>query len=152
MSIYATLWSIRVRDPASPFSEPRWIEVTAQGVPPHIGSPTPGCGYEEGDPYAAFLPPPVETDEEGCAEFHRAVVFVTSETRKGTERSPQEYVEPLLVLTGEEYGKITFDDLHRRLQDTIRSGPRVLAEFIGPFGQRVITEEDVESNLDDPRP
>src|SRR5216117_3315610 len=54
-----------------------WVTVIAQGVPPHIGSPTPGCGYEDGDPYAAFLPPPVETDENGEAEYLRAVVFVT---------------------------------------------------------------------------
>jgi len=109
--------------------------------PPHISSPTPGCGYEQGDPYAAFLPPPVETDEMECAEFHRTVVFVTNETRKGIERSPQEYADPLLVLSGEDYGKITFDELHQRLQEAIRSGPRVVAEFIGPTGQRVITED-----------
>ena len=148
MSIYATLWSIQIQDPAAPFSEPQWVEVTAQAVPPHIGSPTPGCGYEDGDPYADFLPPPVETNEEGGAEFHRAVVFVTSGTRKGTERSPQEYVNPLLVLSGEEYGTMTFDALHQRLQDTIRSGPRVIAEFFGPTGQQVITEEDLEHNSD----
>ena len=74
MSIYATLWSIQVQDPASdaPLTKPRWVKVTAQAVPPHIGSPTPGCGYENGDLYAAFLPPPIETDEEGKqAEFNR---------------------------------------------------------------------------------
>ncbi|MBW3542197.1 MAG: hypothetical protein KY476_18155 [Planctomycetes bacterium] len=142
MSIYATLWSIQIRDPAAAFSEPRWVEVTAQAVPPHIGSPTPGCGYEGGDPYAAFLPPPVETDDDGCAEFHRAVVFITNETHKGTERSPQEYAAPLLVLSGAEYGQLTFDELHQRLQDAIRSGPRVVAEFFGPTGQWVITEDD----------
>jgi hypothetical protein len=152
MSIYATLWSIQLQDPASPFSEPRWVEVTAQAVPPHIGSPTPGCGYEAGDPYAAFLPPPVETDEEGCAEFHRAVVFVTNETSKGTDRSPQEYADPLLVLSGEQYGEMTFDELHQRLQEAIRSGPQVVAEFIGPTGQRVFTEDDLERNSDDSPP
>ncbi len=61
MSIYATLWSIQIQDPASPSTMPRWVKVTAQAVPPHIGSPTPGCGYEDGDPYGDFLPPPVET-------------------------------------------------------------------------------------------
>lgn len=59
MSIYATLWSIKVQDPAAPFTNPRWVKATAQAVPPHIGSPTPGCGYETGDPYSAFLPPPL---------------------------------------------------------------------------------------------
>ena len=36
-----------------------WIEIRAQAVPAHVGSPTPGCGYEDGDPYTAFLPPAV---------------------------------------------------------------------------------------------
>ena len=54
MSIYATLWTIQIQDPASSFTSPRWVKVTAQAVPPHIGSPTPGCGYEKGDPYGEF--------------------------------------------------------------------------------------------------
>jgi hypothetical protein len=125
-------------------TNPRWITVTAQAVPPHIGSPTPGCGYEGGDPYAAFLPPPVKTDEMGNTEFNRAVVFVTDETKKGTKRSGQEYVDPLLVLTGEEYAKMTFDELLHRLEEAIRSGPRVVAEFLDREGQsHLITEEDV---------
>jgi hypothetical protein len=145
MSIYATLWSIQIQDPAAPFSEPRWVEETAQAVPPHIGSPTSGCGYEDGDPYADFLPPALETNSDGDAEFNRAVVFITDETRKGTSRSPQEYAGPLLVLSGEEYAGMTFDQLHRRLRERIRTGPRVVAEFLGPNGQhRVITEEDLE--------
>lgn len=153
MSIYATLWSIQIQDPAAPFSEPRWVEVTAQAVPPHIGSPTPGCGYEDGDPYASFLPPALETNSDGDAEFNRAVVFVTEDTRKGTDRSPQEYANPLLVLTGEEYARITFDELHRRLQEAIRTGPRVVAEFLGPNGQhRVITANDLDESSDEDYP
>jgi hypothetical protein len=150
MSIYATLWSIQIQDPAASFSRPRWVEVTAQAVPPHIGSPTPGCGYEDGDPYAAFLPPAIETDDEGSAPFQRAVVFVSKQARKGTPRSGQEYVDPLLVISGEEYAAITFEELHRRLQDAIQTGPRVVAEFLAPGGQRrVITEEDVERTPDE---
>src|SRR5580704_12750964 len=126
MSIYATLWSIQVQDPAAPFTDPRWVTVTAQAVPPHIGSPTPGCGYEDGDPYADSLPPPIETDERGSAGYNRAVVFVTDETKNGTERSGQEYVNPLLVLTGEEYAKMPFEELLHRLEEAIRSGPRVV--------------------------
>jgi hypothetical protein len=144
MSIYATLWSIQVQDPAAPFTDPRWVTVTAQAVPPHIGSPTPGCGYEDGDPYADFLPPPIETDEMSSAEYNRAVVFVTDETKKGTGRSGQEYVNPLLVLTGEEYAKMSFDELLHRLEEAIRSGPRVVAEFLDSQGQsHVFTEADV---------
>ena len=64
MSIYATLWSIQIQDPASPFTSPSWITLTAQAVPSHIGSPTPGCGYEDGDPYAKWLEPLATTDPE----------------------------------------------------------------------------------------
>src|SRR5437870_82792 len=117
MSIYATLWSVKVEDPAAPLTNPSWVKVTAQAVPPHIGSPTPGCGYEKGDPFAAFLPPPVETDEDGSAEFNRAVVFVAEGTKKGTKRSGQEYANPLFVMTGEEYAKMSFDELLHKIQE-----------------------------------
>jgi hypothetical protein len=144
MSIYATLWSIQVQDPAAPLTNPRWVTVTAQAVPPHIGSPTPGCGYEDGDPYADFLPSPIETDEMGQAEYNRAVVFVTEETTKGTERSGQEYANPLLLMTGEEYAKMSCDELLHRLEGAIRSGPRVVAEFLDSEGKsHVFTEDDV---------
>jgi hypothetical protein len=42
------------------------------------------------DILAASLPPTVETDAEGNAQFHRAVVIVTEHSIKGTERSGQE--------------------------------------------------------------
>ena len=143
MSIYATLWTIQIQDPASPFTSPRWVKVTAQAVPAHIGSPTPGCGYEDGDPYGDFLPPPVETDEDGNAPCHRAVVFVTDETEKGTERSGQEYVDPLLVLTGEQYAKVPFQVLLSKLEECIRSGPRVVAEYLDSDGEtHVFRDED----------
>lgn len=143
MSIYATLWSIQVQDPASPSTSPRWVKVTAQAVPPHIGSPTAECGYEAGDPYADFLPPPVETEDGGQAPYDRAVVFVTEETEKGTARNGQEYVDPLLVLTGEEHAKMAFQVLLDRLQETVRSGSRVVMEFLAPDGTtRTFTEDD----------
>ncbi len=142
MSIYATLWTIQIQDPASSFTSPRWVKVTAQAVAPHIGSPTPGCGYEEGDPYGDFLPPPVETDEQGEAEYHRAVVFVTDETEKGTARSGQEYVDPLLILTGEEYAKMSFQTLLGKLEEAVRSGPRVIAEFLNSEGESHVFTDD----------
>jgi hypothetical protein len=142
MSIYATLWSIQVQDPASSFTSPRWITVTAQAVPAHIGSPTPGCGYEKGDPYAEFLPPPVETDEEGQAEYHRAVVFITDETKKGTKRSGQEYVDPLLVLSGQKYAKMPFEMLLGKLEEAVRSGPRVVAEYLDSDGETHIIRDE----------
>lgn len=84
MSIYATLWRLKFPRYGDVHAGCRWIEVTAQEVPPHIGSSTPGLGYENGDRYADFLPPAVVTNDGGHAEFMRAVVVVTDETEKGT--------------------------------------------------------------------
>ena len=76
---------------------------------------------EKEDPYGAFLPPPVSVDSEDTAPFMRAVVFVTENTKKGTERSGQEYQNPLLVMPGEEYSRATFVELHERICDELRS-------------------------------
>lgn len=139
MSIYATLWILKFPIEGDHSSDCDWIDVMAQGVPPHIGSPSPGAGYEDRDPYAAFLPPPVPVDSAGCAPYMRAVVFVTQFTAKGTERSAQEYPSPLLVLTGQEYGQITFQDLYDRLCTALRAnrGP-VIAEILKPDGSKSI--------------
>lgn len=135
MSIYATRWKLRFPKEGDEYHGCEWIEVTAQAVPAHIGSPTPGCGYEQGDPYATFLPPAVQTDAEGDALFDRAVVFVTEYSIKGTPRSGQEYASPLLVLTGEEYSGITFEVLHRRICDALRGNRApVVAEVLLPDG------------------
>ena len=135
MSIYATLWTLKFPKEGDDHLGCEWIAVTAQAVPAHIGSPTPGCGYEDGDPYAAFLPPPVETDAEGEAAFHWEVVFVTEHSLKGTARSGQEYVSPLLVLTGAEYARFTFEELHRRICEVLRGNRApVIAEMLLPDG------------------
>jgi len=116
-----------------------WITVHAQAVPAHVGTPTPGHGYEGGDPYAEFLPPPVGVSAQGEAPYDRAVVFVTEHSLKGTERHPQEYAAPLLVLTGEEYARITFGELHRRLCDALRGNRApVFAGLFLPDGSRKI--------------
>ena len=139
MSIYATLWKLRFPKEGDEHTDCEWIEVTAQAVPPHVGSPTPGNGYESGDPFAVFLPPAVETDADGLAKLNRAVVFVTEYTIKGTERSGQEYASPLLVLTGEEYARITFEELHQRICDALRGNRSpVVAEVFLPDGTRKI--------------
>ncbi len=149
MSIYATLWTLKFPKDGDDHLGCEWTAVTAQAVPPHIGSPTPDCGYEGGDPYAEFLPPPVETDEDGDAPYFRAVVFVTEETRKGTMRSGQEYENPLLVLTGEEYGTLTFADLHTRLCHALRGEkPRVIGQCLGPDGSVKTFFEDGRSTID----
>lgn len=150
MSIYATLWTLKFPKDGDDYIGCEWIEVIAQGVPPHIGSPTLGCGYEDGDPYAAFLPPPVETDEDGEAKYMRAVVFVTKGTPKGTVRSGQEYEHLLLVLTGKEYATITFEELHTWLCDALRGEkPQVIAQYLEPGGEIRTFFEDGTVKKDD---
>jgi hypothetical protein len=139
MSIYATLWVLKFPKDGDGFVGCDWIEVLAQGVPPHIGSPSPMAGYEEGDPYGSFLPPPVAVDSEGCAPHMRAVVFVTKFTPKGTERSGQEYQSTPLVLTGEEYDRIPFHDLYERLCAVLRGNRApVIAQVFKPDGSNTI--------------
>ncbi|HSH40154.1 MAG TPA: hypothetical protein VK993_15380 [Chthoniobacterales bacterium] len=139
MSIYATLWTLKFAKEGDAYPGCDWIAVTAQAVPAHIGSRTPGCGYEDGDPYASFLPPPLETNAEGEAPFHRAVVFVTEHSLKGTSRSAQEYVSPLLALTGEEYAQITFEELHERICDPLRGNRApVVGQMLLPDGTHKI--------------
>lgn len=139
MSIYATLWSLKFPREGGDYIGCEWVEVIAQGVPAHVGSPTRGSGYETRDPFASFLPPAIETDDKGNSPYMRAVVFVTRPSTKGTERSPQEYVNPVLVLTGQEYSRITFEELHRRLCDALRGNrPPVIAETLQPNGKHTI--------------
>ena len=136
MSIYATLWKLKFPKDGDDYRGCEWITVTAQGVPSHIGSPTRGNGDEDGDPFAAFLPPPVLANERGEAERLRAVVFVTERTRKGSACSPQEYVDPLLVLTGEAYANMSFESLHARLCSALRGNrPRLVATSYAPGGR-----------------
>jgi hypothetical protein len=143
MSIYATLWILRFPKFGDYHTGCDWIEVTAQGVPPHIGSPTPGSGYENGDPYAEFLPPAIVTDEDGEAEHMRAVVIVTENTKKGTSRSPQEYVNPLLTLGGEQYANLPFPELQLRICEALRGDrPAVILETLDPDGTVRLSLED----------
>ena len=140
MSIYATLWKLKFPKEGDYHSDCDWIEVTAQAVPPHIGSPTPGCGYENGDPYADFLPPAIRTGKDGDAPFNRAVVFVTEYSIKGTNRNGQEYASPLLVLTGKEYERMTFDELHERICDALRGNrsPIIAEAFLADGTKKII--------------
>lgn len=143
MSIYATLWRLKFPKYGDIHTGCEWIEVTAQGVPPHIGSPTPGLGYEDGDPYTDFLPPALVTDEDGDAEFMRAVVIVTEGTKKGTARHPQEYANPLLTLNGKQYANMPFDELHNRICDALRGNrPGLVIESIDSNRQHSLHFED----------
>ncbi len=143
MSIYATLWSLKFPRFGDDYGGCEWISVRAQGVPAHIGTPTPGQGYEDGDPYAEFLPPPVAVDTEGDAEFMRAVVIVTEGTEKGTTRSGQEFVNPLLILSGRDYASISFEKLHERVCDALRGkGPKlVMQSFTGDGGVQLVLSD-----------
>ena len=114
MSIYATLWCLRFPRHGDTYPDCEWIEVWGQGVPAHIGTPTPGYGYEDGDPYAEFLPPAVPAREDGSGL--RAVVVV----RAGSRKDVQRYIDPLLVLSGQEYEAMSFDTLYQRIYDILQ--------------------------------
>lgn len=132
MSIYATLWALRFPRFGEYHSGCEWVPVLAQAVPAHVGS-------EDPDPYVSFLPPIPES----VADNVRAVVFVTMGAQKGTNRSAQEYVTPLLILAGSEYASISFAALHTRLCEALRGDrPRLVAEVISPGGKsRLLFEE-----------
>jgi hypothetical protein len=102
MSIYATLLEFGVKR----FGDQNFVRIWAQAVPPHI---------DYVGPQWDFLPPPV--DPEG--PIMRAVYFVEDGDEKGTPRCGQEYVKPLLVLTGKEYAEIRFEDLMARLEESL---------------------------------
>jgi hypothetical protein len=83
-------------------------------------------------------------------EYMRAVVFVTENTPKGTERSPQEYVSPLLMLTGEAYAHMTFDTLYTQICHALRGDkPRVVATYLAPSGRtRILFEDGMAKEID----
>lgn len=143
MSIYATLWRLKFPSHGDDHTGCDWIEVIAQGVPAHIGAPTPDLPNAGEDPYASFLPPPIAVPGHDDGPTMRAVVFVTEATRKGTARSAQEYVSPLLVLSGPEYATIPFQDLHDRICGALRGDrPRLVAESWGQDGRLRLLFED----------
>jgi hypothetical protein len=143
LSIYATLWILKFPEFGQHYYRCKWTEVTAQGVPPHIGTPTAGFGYEEGDPFAEFLPSAVAVSPDGETECMRAVVFVGEQTRKGTPRSGQEYENPLFTLSGKEYASLSFDQLHQKICEALRGDqPRVVFESINPDGAATVYFED----------
>ena len=139
MSIYATLWRLRFPSEGDDFHGCEWIEILAQAVPGHIGTPLPGYGYENGDLYASFLPPALTDDPDNR---NRAVIVVAAGTSKGTERSAQEYTAPLLTLTGDEYHQIPFWKLHEIICDLLRhESPRVVARIFQGTSHTVIRDD-----------
>ena len=51
-------------------------------------------------------------------------------------------MNPLLVLTGEDYAKIPFQRLLEELEEAIYSGPRVVAEYFDSEGHTHIIRDD----------
>jgi hypothetical protein len=139
LSIYATQWILKFPRYGDVHSGCEWVEVIGQGVPAHVGTPTPAYGYEEGDPYGDFLPPAVAVPEGDEGRALRAIVIV----REGTEKVGQRYLDPLLVLSGEEYAAIPFPVLHDRICDALRGGrPRWIGEWTGEDGRIRLMFED----------
>ena len=119
MSIYATLAEIGI----TRLGDKDFVHILIQGVPPQIDYV--GPAWE-------FLPPPVDPHgSEMCAVF-----VVEAGDDKGTPRCGQEYVKPLLVLTGKEYDGIRFTELISRLEDAVdaKYGKRPCAIVIDPEG------------------
>jgi hypothetical protein len=139
MSIYATLWILKFPAHGDAYFGCEWETVIAQGVPGHIGTPTPGHGYESGDPYSSFLPPAIPFDEDDEESPLRAVVIV----RQRTEKIGQEYIGSLIVLSGAEYAAMSFEKLHDQICDALRGRrPRLIAEAISPGGETKLIFED----------
>jgi len=143
MSIYATLWRLKFPRHGDDHSGCDWITVLAQGVPAHVGTSSPGPESEQEEPYSAFLPPAGTAPTDDDDQTMPAVVFVTEGTSKGTARSPQEYATPLLVLSGQTYATIPFEELHQLICDALRGDrPRLVAEVRGPGGGGRLLFED----------
>ena len=137
MSIYATLWELQFPLSGQSHIDCEWESVLAQGVPDHVGEEGPAD-------YLTFLPP----REESMAGGLRAVVFIRKLQPKGTDRSAQEYPEPLLTLTGREYEALSFGALHENLMNALRgSKPRLVAELRSPSGAITAFLEDGQSIL-----
>jgi hypothetical protein len=132
VSIYCTLWEIKL--PRRHCFDNEWVMVYAQAVPPHIGHPS---VYPDGDPYADFLPPVVQDyrPSSGTVSFNRAVVIV----QEGRDsKDVQRYTDPLIVMTGEEYARIPFQELLDRIQKAMGWDDSVIAMHLLPDGQKKI--------------
>ena len=124
MSIYATLWNIKVpvllplkpcpRNPRDGIvrepCEEVWFEVWAQAVPGHIKDKVP------------WLLPPIQ-DEDAL----RCVLFVEANAEKGgSGYDSQQYHEVLAQISGEQYRKMSIADVLDLLEEALekRHWPR----------------------------
>jgi hypothetical protein len=139
MSIYATRWILKFPSQGDVYTGCDWIEVMGQAVPAQIGTPSRSYGYESGDPYADFLPPAIPVPENDDGTTLRAMVIV----RRGAEKLGQQYVQPLLILSGREYALLSFDELYYQVCDALRgSRPQYAAEIITPEGKTRLVFDD----------
>ena len=107
MSIYGTDFTFALVDDIEEWPRRVMVQVVASFI-------------ADDGPDWSFLPPPrLGIEEEDGYEHPRAAVFVLDETEKGTERNGQEYVSPLLTLTGEEYETLSFREVMGRLEDAL---------------------------------
>ncbi len=136
MSIYATLWEIKIQR-RHDFDD-EWVSAYAQAVPPHIGHPR---EYPEGDPYADFLPPVVQDYDEEYGLPYRAVVIL----QEGREKDVQRYVDPLIVMIGEEYARIPFAELLDRIHNALGWDEGVIGLFLRGDGTKKLIRKS-ESN------
>lgn len=148
MSIYATLWYLQFPRYGDAHLGCEWVGVFAQGVPAFIGTPTAGYGYESGDPFDRFLPPALRIGDGVSEDDLRAVLFVGSESKKGTTRSGQEYDAPLLTLTGAEYAATPFQVLYERLCDALRGNrPQLVLEVLRSDSTSLLVFGDGSTDL-----
>jgi len=130
MSIYATLWEFKL--PKAHRFDTEWVTVFAQAVPAHIGHPS---HYPEGDPYADFLTPVVECDSEGSGPYYRAVLILVE---GHDEKIGQKYSSPLLMLTGEEYARMSFQALFDAIENAMPWDRDVVGMKINRDGTRTL--------------
>jgi hypothetical protein len=100
------------------------------------------------------LPPaiqiPGDDDDEEQDYPMRAVVFVKRGTPKGTDRSGQEYVNPLLVMSGQEYAESPFEKLYYRICDLLQGDrPGCRSERFLPGGRVELTFSDGSTRIVD---
>lgn len=107
MSIYGTgrVFSIHI--------DGELVEVIEQVVGSHIR-----------EPYDWLPTPRLDVSDDDSYLHPRAVVFVLAGEPKGGEGyGGQQYHRPLLVLSGEEYARVTFHAVMSQLTDAIEARP-----------------------------
>jgi hypothetical protein len=153
MSIYATGRSVGIEIDEDDAMRPIFWEVYFQHVPNHINEQN-GYGGPDWDEWLpAFVHRPDCTMRKGtisnsrtgeaydwheCYCGDRAVFVCDDLTTKATPRNGQEYVNPVLVLTGAEYRSIGWCELMERIETSV-SERRAAADH----GERLyLTDEE----------